>query len=227
MATVAPGPRLSAHGLDRAPAPAGVGEGPGLRPSDETVRRGLRRLGYVWKRPRYVLDPDPRAREKNGGSGGRSGPCRAGASCWPRTRPTCCCSRRCGPAGRRRGEPAEVRISGRNARRVIFGAMNLRTGTRLFLPRPKGRAGDFQAFLGEVRRHYRGWHVALLLDGDPEPHGEGVAAGGRGDDAAVAAEAVAGVEPDGHAVGPGQGRGRRQQAVRDDRRAGGPLPRLT
>jgi transposase len=35
----------------------------GLRPSDETVRRGLRRLGFVWKRPRYVLDPDPE-REK-------------------------------------------------------------------------------------------------------------------------------------------------------------------
>ena len=38
-------------------------KGLGLRPSDETVRRGLRRLGYVWKRPRYVLDPDPE-REK-------------------------------------------------------------------------------------------------------------------------------------------------------------------
>jgi len=66
-----------------------------------------------------------------------------------------------------RGEPAEVHISGWNARRVIFGAMNLMTGTRLLLPRARGRAGDFQAFLGEVRRHYRGWHVALLLDGDP------------------------------------------------------------
>jgi hypothetical protein len=65
-----------------------------------------------------------------------------------------------------RGEPAEVRISGWNARRVIFGAMNLMTGTRLFLPRGKGRAGDFQAFLQEVRGHYRGRHVALLLDGD-------------------------------------------------------------
>jgi DDE superfamily endonuclease len=66
-----------------------------------------------------------------------------------------------------RGEPAEVRISGRNARRVIFGAMNLRTGTRLFVPREKGRSGDFPAFLGEVRADYRGWHVALLLDEDP------------------------------------------------------------
>jgi DDE superfamily endonuclease len=66
-----------------------------------------------------------------------------------------------------RGEPAEVRLSGRNARRVIFGAMNLVTGTRLFLPRPKGRSVDFQAFLAEVRLHYWGWHVALLLDEDP------------------------------------------------------------
>lgn len=31
--------------------------------SDDTIRRGLHRLGYVWKRPRYVLMPDP-AREK-------------------------------------------------------------------------------------------------------------------------------------------------------------------
>jgi hypothetical protein len=66
-----------------------------------------------------------------------------------------------------RGGPAEVHISGRNARRVIFGTMNLVTGTRLLLPRPAGRAGDFQEFLRDVRGRYRGWHVALLLDGDP------------------------------------------------------------
>ena len=40
----------------------------GLRPSDETVRRGLRRLGYVWKRPRYVLDPDPQREKKTADS---------------------------------------------------------------------------------------------------------------------------------------------------------------
>jgi hypothetical protein len=45
--------------------------------------------------------------------------------------------------------------------------MNLRTGARVFLPRPKGRSVDFQAFLGELRSHYWGWHVALLLDEDP------------------------------------------------------------
>jgi DDE superfamily endonuclease len=67
----------------------------------------------------------------------------------------------------KRGEDAKVWLSGRNARRVIFGAMNLGTGTRLLLPRDKGRSADFQAFLDEVRWHYRGRHVALLLDEDP------------------------------------------------------------
>lgn len=47
--------------------------------------------------------------------------------------------------------------------------MNLRTGTRLFLPRAKDRSADFQVFLGEIRRMYRGWHVALLLDGESCP----------------------------------------------------------
>lgn len=41
------------------------------------------------------------------------------------------------------------------------------TGTRLFLPRPKGRSVDFQTFLAAIRRHNWGWHVALLLDEDP------------------------------------------------------------
>jgi transposase len=32
--------------------------------SEPTVRRQLRRLGYVWKRPRYVLEPDPEREKK-------------------------------------------------------------------------------------------------------------------------------------------------------------------
>jgi transposase len=46
----------------------------GFRPSDETVRRGLRRLGYVWKRPRYVLDPDPEREKKTADSPTDPGP---------------------------------------------------------------------------------------------------------------------------------------------------------
>lgn len=60
-----------------------------------------------------------------------------------------------------------MRLSGRNARRVVFGAMNLRTGHRLFLARERQRAPDFQAFLLLIHEHYRGWPAALLLDEDP------------------------------------------------------------
>lgn len=60
-----------------------------------------------------------------------------------------------------------MRLSGRNARRVLFGALNLRTGYRLVLDREHQRAGDFQAFLRLIHEHYRGWHVVLLLDEDP------------------------------------------------------------
>jgi hypothetical protein len=60
-----------------------------------------------------------------------------------------------------------VPISGANARRVLFGTINLDTGHRLFLARPRQRGEDCQAFLGEIHRHYRGWHVALLWDEDP------------------------------------------------------------
>ena len=38
--------------------------GTGQRLSQDTIRRELRRLGYVWKRGRYVLDPDPELEKK-------------------------------------------------------------------------------------------------------------------------------------------------------------------
>jgi DDE superfamily endonuclease len=66
-----------------------------------------------------------------------------------------------------RGQPAVVRLCGWNARRVIFGAMNLGNGSRLFLPRKHGQADDFVAFLDLLHDCYRGWHVVLLLDEDP------------------------------------------------------------
>lgn len=56
-------------------------------------------------------------------------------------------------------------LSGRNARRVVFGCMNLVTGPRLFLVRQRQRADAFQAFLREVRQPYRGRHVTLWGQG--------------------------------------------------------------
>ena len=56
---------------------------------------------------------------------------------------------------------------------MIFGTLNLRTGSRLLLARERQRAGDFQAFLWLVHDHYRSWHVPLLLDEDPSHTAKG------------------------------------------------------
>jgi hypothetical protein len=65
-----------------------------------------------------------------------------------------------------RGVPAQVMVSDANARRVVFGCMNLATEHRLFLARRHQRADDFQAFLPLVRRQYRGLRVTMVLDSD-------------------------------------------------------------
>jgi len=63
-----------------------------------------------------------------------------------------------------RGERALVKITGQNAKRVLFGTVNPRTGHRVVLRRPRQRQEDFQAFLRELRHHYRGRPLWLLLD---------------------------------------------------------------
>jgi hypothetical protein len=55
-----------------------------------------------------------------------------------------------------RGVPAQVLLSGWNARRTIFGCMNLAIGYRVFQVRYRQRADDFQAFLRQVHRQYPG-----------------------------------------------------------------------
>jgi transposase len=135
--------------------------------SDTTIRRQLDWLGYVWKRPRYVLIPDPHRARKI------SRICKQIKELGPRAAllfedetdlllfpPLRAC-------WAKRGRSAEVPLSGRNARRVVFGAIHVGTGHRLLLPRRRQRGEDFRAFLEVLRGHYRGWQVWLLLDEDP------------------------------------------------------------
>ena len=67
----------------------------------------------------------------------------------------------------KRGQQVHVGLTGRNARRVIFGALNLRTGHRVLACHEHQRAPDFCAFLKELRRRYSERPLALLLDEDP------------------------------------------------------------
>jgi hypothetical protein len=66
-----------------------------------------------------------------------------------------------------RGAQAKVYITGRNARRVLFATINLRTGHRLALRRARMRQADFQEFLHLVRRRYGKRPVWMLLDEAP------------------------------------------------------------
>ena len=196
---------------------------------DATLRRQLHALGYVWKRPRYVLDPDPRRAAKMRrirryikGLGPRDvvlfedetdlllfPPLRA---CWAR-----------------RGEDAEVPLCGANAKRVLFGALNPSNGTRLFLERKKQRKEDFQEFLGLIHEQYRGWQVSLVLDGDSSHTAKASQRDARrfGNPTGLAAGPMSRTEPDGSPVAPWQGANLCQPAVRVDRGTGASLPPLS
>jgi transposase InsO family protein len=63
------------------------------------------------------------------------------------------------------GAQATVPISGANAKRVLFGAIDLRTARRAVLVRRAAGQADAQAFLRELRRRYRrAGTLWLLLD---------------------------------------------------------------
>lgn len=63
------------------------------------------------------------------------------------------------------GEQAAIDISGRNAKRVLFGTINVRTGHRVVMTAPRMNQQAFQNFLRLLRSRYRNKPVWLLLDG--------------------------------------------------------------
>jgi hypothetical protein len=63
-----------------------------------------------------------------------------------------------------RGKPAHVPISGENAKRTIFGTIDVDTGHRIFVSREGACAVDFQAILRLIRHAYGKKKVAVLLD---------------------------------------------------------------
>ena len=66
------------------------------------------------------------------------------------------------------GRQAEVVISGRNAKRVLFGTINPSTGHRILVRRRQAGQADAIALLEEIRRRYRrAATIWLLLDRAP------------------------------------------------------------
>jgi transposase len=63
-----------------------------------------------------------------------------------------------------KGTQPEVRISGANSRRVLFMAVNPRTGHRIVMRGRSMRQAEFQGFLRILHRRYHGHRLALILD---------------------------------------------------------------
>src|SRR3954447_4237469 len=62
------------------------------------------------------------------------------------------------------GVQATVDITGQNARRVLFGAINVHTSHRIVMPYPALSQSGFQQFLRLIHRSYPRRPICLLLD---------------------------------------------------------------
>ncbi|MFZ0325016.1 MAG: transposase [Actinomycetes bacterium] len=62
------------------------------------------------------------------------------------------------------GEQAEVPITGNRARRVVFGALNVGTGTVCLDRAGQWNQQSFQGHLRHIRSLWRGWNLVLFVD---------------------------------------------------------------
>ena len=138
----------------------------GQRPSDRQVRQHVREMDYVWKRPRHALpesrSPRVKRRLRRIRKKVRSLPAGCAKLFEDETDLLLFPPIRAGWF--LRGKPAKVPISGENAKRVVFGTIDVDTGRRILIARAAPCAVDFQVLLRKIRRGYGNRKVALLLD---------------------------------------------------------------
>jgi transposase len=65
------------------------------------------------------------------------------------------------------GGQAEVPISGSRAKRILHGTINIGSGDVLLLVTPEWDGDSYQAFLRQIRSHWRGWRIVLFADRGP------------------------------------------------------------
>lgn len=62
------------------------------------------------------------------------------------------------------GEQARVPITGNRAKRILHGALNIRSGDGVLLITQEWVQETHQAFLQMIRTHWRGWRIVLFAD---------------------------------------------------------------
>lgn len=128
----------------------------GIEVSDDTIRRALRRLAFVWRRPRwYVESEDPEYAE-------RMSAIEAALSEAERSDVTVLFEdetdvRRLPPLRAmwmRRGEQTRVPVPSGNAKFALYGVLDPLSGETFTAPYPKGRSDHTESFLSEVMERF-------------------------------------------------------------------------
>jgi len=135
-----------------------------VRVSTETVRRVMRRLGYVWRRPRPVVGPvDPDREAKLRAIQGLLANLPADETAVFQDEVDVHLNPKIGSCWMKRGEQAEVVTPGNNEKRHLAGSLVWRTGTLVVSPPGARRNAElFVAHLDDLRvrfRHVRKIHV--------------------------------------------------------------------
>jgi transposase len=69
------------------------------------------------------------------------------------------------------GEPLHVPITGNRDKRVLYGTLSLQGAIELYYAKEWDQ-DHFQAYLGQIRKRWRGWQIVLFLDrGSPHTAG--------------------------------------------------------
>jgi transposase len=137
----------------------------GLRLSAETVRRGLRRQQFVWRRPRPVVgprDPDHEAKLQQIRRLLASLPAEETAVFQDEV--DVHLNPKIGSQWMRRGQQAEVVTPGNNEKRHLAGSLHWRTGTLLVsAPGVRRHAQLFLAHLDDLRCRLRGYQKIHVI----------------------------------------------------------------
>jgi transposase len=136
-----------------------------IRISPETVRRGMRQMEFVWRRPRPVVGPrDPEYEAKLRKLRRLTASLPADETLVFEDEVDIHLNPKIGACWMPRGEQAEVVTPGNNEKRHLAGSLHWRTGSLLLSPPGQRRNADlFVAHLDDLRRRLRSYRVIHVV----------------------------------------------------------------
>jgi transposase len=137
----------------------------GTRLSGESVRRGLVRLGWVWRRPRPVVGPtDPQYDQKIQALRDLLATLPENETALFQDEVDVNLNPKIGSCWKQRGQQAEVVTPGNNEKRHVAGSLHWRTGTLLVSQPGKHRNTElFLEHLDDLRRSLRSYHKIHVI----------------------------------------------------------------